>query len=347
MQPLADIKVLDFSKLLPGPLATQLLADMGATIWKIEHPHSPDMTRFYPPVVEDIGVNFLALNRTKTCLSIDYKSEAGRAEILALVAQADVLLEQFRPQVMESLGFGVAAMRALNPRLIYVSLTGYGQTGPYARLAGHDLNYLAESGILSLNTDTDGVPQIPGVQMADVAGGAYMCVSAISAALYARERTGQGTYLDLAMLDGLMPLQSLNYAQMKAGETLPDNNKTYLSGRSANYAVYACADGRYVALAALEPKFWTNFCKLVKHEDWIDRFLPTEENSTYLKAELSTLFKLRTRDEWVQLATGTDCCLSAVRTLNELDQHPQLQARKMFITPSDTKFPSIASPLKF
>lgn len=329
------LQILDLTRLLPGPLATMMLAETGAEVIKIELPDSPDPTRFFPPFVGEVAANFAALNRGKKSIFLDYKTEQGKLELLEMVKRSDVFIEQFRPGLLAKSGLGYHDLAKVNPQLIYVSITGYGQDGPYAQRAGHDLNYLATSGILSLNVDESGRPVIPGVQIADVAAGAYRCMTAVAMAMLERHRTGLGKHVDVAMLDGLMPFMALNYAQHKAGEALPPNRQTFLSGRLANYNVYECADGKYVALGALEPKFWNNFCAWAGRPEWVDLFLPVEEYQAQLRGELSAFFKTRTRDEWAALAGDADICLSAVMEVAEIDQQEQLVARGVFCPPSE------------
>lgn len=320
--PLSGIRVLDFSKLLPGPLATSLLLDWGAEIIKVESPESPDPTRFYPPYVGDLGVNFIALNSGKTILSADLKTENGRNHIFELVKSVDVLVEQFRPGVMANFGLDYVILKEINPRLIYISITGYGQQGPMAHLAGHDLNYMAISGALALTSDEEGKPTIPGVQVADVAGGTFSALTAIAMALYRRERTGEGGAVDISMAGGVMPFMALNLAHAWAGERLPDNKRTFLSGRLANYNVYACSDGMYIALAALEPKFWSEFCCRAEKPHWELMILPSDEIQKQLKDELAEFFLQRSRDEWIVFFEGVDCCLSPVLLPNEVQSYP-------------------------
>ena len=205
--PLLGLRILDLTRLLPGPLGTMLMADMGADVIKIEDPNAPDYVRSFPPYVNGESVNYMAYNRSKRSVLLNYQTPDGRDQFLDLVKTADVVVEQFRPGHLDRLGIGYAAARAVNPRIIYVSVTGYGQTGPYAHLAGHDLNYIALAGVLGLTGDNSGTnPTIPGVQLADIAGGSYMSVVATLAALYARERTGEGQHVDVSMTDAVMPL---------------------------------------------------------------------------------------------------------------------------------------------
>jgi crotonobetainyl-CoA:carnitine CoA-transferase CaiB-like acyl-CoA transferase len=285
---------------------------------KIEHPASLDPTRFYPPMIGDQGAVFVALNTGKELLELDYRSAEGYAELLEWVRQADVLVESFRPGAMAAWGLDYPRLSALNPGLVYASITGFGQSGPKAALAGHDLNFQALGGLLSLNTDAQGDPVIPDLQIADVVGGSQQAVVDILHALLERTRTGKGRYLDISMLEGTKPLLTVALSQQAAGEHLAPGQKSILSGRWANYNVYRCANGRHLALGALEPKFWTAFCTWAGRPEWIPRLSPDDGEQAALRAELSDFFVQKTLAEWVERAEGTDFCLSPVLRIDEL-----------------------------
>ncbi len=319
--------IIDFTRLLPGPLATQFLSQMGARVIRIEDPERQDMARTQPPFADGVSTLFGALNGGKETVSLNYRDPAGREALLDYVGTADVLIEQFRPGVMQDWGLDYDSLRAVNPQLIYISLSGYGQTGPAASRAGHDLNYLAEAGILSFNCDAAGKPVVPGVQLADIGSGSYLTVTACLSGLLRRAQTGQGAYLDVSMLDGLLPLMTIPLTQHWGG--LDPYSANFLSGALVNYNVYACADGKWVALAALEMKFWRNFCQLVDRPDWI-RQHPFELSVQVFPAEqLEALFRSRTQAEWIRLAEGKDVCLSPVRTLTEALADPHIQSRTL------------------
>lgn len=358
--PLVGLRILDLTRLLPGPLGTMLMADMGAEVIKIEDPKAPDYVRSFPPYINGESANYLAYNRSKRSVLLDYQSIEGREQFLALVKTADVVVEQFRPGYLDKLGIGYAAGRAVNPRIIYVSVTGFGQTGPYAHLAGHDLNYMALAGVLGLTgTSTDEAPVVPGVQLADIAGGSYGCVMATLAALYARERTGEGQHVDVSMTDAVMPLLSAAYA-LQTGANSPttdapalstNRGQMPLSGGLPNYGVYACKDGRYVALGALEPKFWQKFCTLTGKPDWLG--FPLPQNATQLtdfKTQIQRLFLEKDRDDWARFGLDNDILITPVYDLVELESDPHLTARQMIVTqqhPVAGSFRSIGVPLKF
>jgi len=348
--PLKGIRILDFSRLYPGPLGTMLLADMGAEVIKIEDPLQPDYVRHFPPFIGTESAAYLAFNRSKKSLAMRYREEAGQRIFYDLVQTADVVVEQFRPGVMDRMGLGYQRARGKNPKIIYLSLTGYGQDGPYAHQAGHDLNYIGIAGILGQTLSDDLAPAIPGPQMADVAGGAYMLVIACLSALFARGRTGEGQQVDLSMLDGVLPLMTLQMAQHWAAPETLKGERLPLSGGLASYNAYRCSDGKYVALAALEPKFWEVFCDWVEKPRWKDKIYALGAECRRLKKEMTDLFQTRSRDEWVQSAARRDICLTPVLALDELENDPHLKARKMFISqphPSCGNVKSIGVPIKF
>ena len=349
--PLVGLRILDLTRLLPGPLGTMLMADMGAEVIKIEDPESPDYVRVFPPHINGESANYMAFNRSKKSLVLDYKSDDGRATFMKLVATADVVVEQFRPGFLDKMGIGYAAARAVNPAIIYVSITGYGQNGPYSHLAGHDLNYMAYAGVLGLTGQPDAAPTVPGVQLADIAGGSYMGVIATLAALHARGQTGVGQHVDVSMTDGVMPLLSVSYAIFAGQGHTPQRGELPLSGGMANYGVYACQDQKYVALGTLEPKFWGKFCTLIGKPDWMPFILPkTAEELAHFKAQIGAFFLTKTQSEWVDFGIKNDILVSPMLGLSDLENDPHLQARQMIHTqdhPRAGKFKSVGVPIKF
>lgn len=348
--PLVGIRILDMSRLLPGPLATMMLADMGAEVIKIEDPASPDQVRNYPPFIGNTAAYYLAVNRSKRSLAINYNTDEGQKVIYDLVKTADVFVEQFRPGVMDKLGFGYKTLKQLNPRLVYVSITGYGQTGPWAQEAGHDLNYIARAGLLGVTGTTDGQPIIPGAQIADIAGGSYMAMNAIMAALLSRDRTGQGQHVDVSMMDAVMPLSTFAFTRTQTDKVAVKPSGHELSGKLANYNVYQCSDGKFVALGALEPKFWQGFCKAVNKPDWAQSLLLEGEAMEDLKKQVSALFSTQTQEQWLALSNQYDFCLSAVLGMDELEQQPHIQKREMVVTQQTAEgidFQALGIPLKF
>ena len=307
-------RVLDFTKLLPGPLATLWMAQQGAEVIKIESPKSPDSVRWMPPLSEDGNSAFYhALNAGKKSVSVDYRSEAGREVILKLVEIADLVIEQFRPGVLSAFGLGYEQLKARNPKIILVSITGYGQSGEMASKPGHDLNYLSYSGVLDGLRDSNGNPVIPKAQLADVAGGSMMALNATVTALLHRERTGEGQHVDVAMAKNASVLQMLRIAEEKA----TGGDEGYLSGKLASYNVYRCADGRHVGLGALEPKFWQKFCNLVERPEWGGRLMEPE-----LKQEVAKLFASQSVKFWTDKLENEDVCLSPVLSVQEAMNHP-------------------------
>ncbi len=359
--PLRGLRILDLTRLLPGPLGTMLMADMGAEVIKIEHPASPDYVRMFPPHIAGESVNYLAYNRSKKSVLLEYTTDEGRELFLKLVDTADVLVEQFRPGHLDRLGLGYDTVHARNPRLIYVSVTGYGQTGPYAHLAGHDLNYLGLSGVLSLTGEPQQAPVVPGVQLADIAGGSYGCVMAPLAAVYARQQTGEGQHVDVSMTDCVMPLLAVAHAQFAGTGNVPERGRMPLSGGQPNYGVYRCRDEaepetgsgmvRYVALGTLEPKFWQKFCTIINRPDWLGFMLPqSPEEADECRRQIQDLIAERTQAEWVQLGTEHDLLITAVLTLDQLAHDPHLQARQMIVTeqhPVAGPVMGVGVPIKF
>ncbi|GAB3577322.1 CoA transferase [Spirosoma luteolum] len=350
--PLLGLRILDLTRLLPGPLGTMLMADMGADVIRIERPAAPDYVRTFPPYRQGESVHYLAYNRSKRSIWLDYHTDDGRAQFLELVRTADLVIEQFRPGYLDQFGVGYAAARAVNSRIIYVSITGYGQTGPYAQLAGHDINYTALAGVLGVSAPNPSAPPVvPGVQLADVAGGSYMGVIATLAALYARERTGEGQHVDVSMTDAVMPLLATAFASYAGTGTAPPAGAMPLSGGLPNYGVYRCRDGRYVALGTLEPKFWLKFCQLVGRPDWQYWLMPaTDAELADQKAQLQDLFITRDQTDWAAFGQLHDVLITAVLTVDQLASDPHLAARSMVYTeahPIAGSYPAIGVPLKF
>lgn len=344
---LQGIKIIDFTRLLPGPAATHLLAQMGAEVIKIESPKRMDYVRTSGMQVDGASVLFHQLNHNKQLEMVDYNTEEGRAEVLELIRTADALIEQFRPGAMDAWGLGYEAVKKINPAIVYVSLTGYGQAGVFKNEAGHDFNYLAYSGIMSLLKDDDGKPVVPGFQMADIGGG-YMAVMAMQAALLKKYRTGEGAHIDVNLCDAVLPFMALPYAFQSMG--LDHEQFSFINGKTAaNYTAYQCADGKWLSVAAVEMKFWNNICDLVERPDW-KRDNPLElMNTQFPKQEVADLFKTKTRDAWMELFQGKDVCVAPVLELNELENHPYHQGNDNFEiikTENGTELKTIGLPFK-
>jgi crotonobetainyl-CoA:carnitine CoA-transferase CaiB-like acyl-CoA transferase len=297
--------VLDLTRLLPGAVATQQLADWGAEVIKIEEPRVGDYARDMNPAV------FASTNRGKKSVALDLKHPRGRALLLSLARNADILIEGNRPGVMARLELGYEQLRAVNKRLIYCSLTGYGQSGAYAQLAGHDVNYMALGGVLSLN-----LPVIPGVQIADLVGGSMQAVIGILLALVARHSTGEGRHVDVSMYAGVTSLLTVPLAQWRTDGREPLAGNELLSGRYACYNLYPAADGRWLAVGALEPKFWAELCRRLGCEELIPRQF--EEPQRDVKAQIASIFATKSASDWFHELRGSDCCVTLVRTVSEV-----------------------------
>jgi crotonobetainyl-CoA:carnitine CoA-transferase CaiB-like acyl-CoA transferase len=325
---LEGIRVLDLSRMLPGPYCSMMLADLGAEVIKVEEPSVGDPTRRSPPMVTGQSAPFSQVNRNKKSIAIDLKKPEGREIFLKLASTADCVLEQFRPGVVDRLGINYAVVAERNPRIVYCSLTGFGQDGPHRDRSGHDLNYLALSGVLGLTTDGAGTPVIPGIQVADLAGG-MIAGFAILAALLARERTGRGQYVDVSMFDVMLSMLPIPAAHQLAGAAIPVGGKYVLSGAYPFYNVYETSDGKFMTLGALEPKFWANFCRKVGREDLASRQFDSGERRESLFVEIRTIFKSKSQSDWIELMHDADCCCEPVLSLAEAFGHAQTVARQM------------------
>ena len=348
--PLKGVRILDFTRLYPGPLGTMMLADMGAEVIKIEDMNTPDYMRFYPPYIKSESAGYLAVNRSKRNIAMNLKHKKGVDIFFSLLPTADIVVEQFRPGIMDEIGLGYEIARRVKTDIIYVSLTGYGQNGPYARNAGHDINYIGYSGILATTGSRKTGPIIPGAQIADVAGGAYLTIIACLSALWAREKTGQGQKVDVSMLDAILPLMTLQMAHYHAAGLAPAPGESALTGGLACYGIYRSADGKYIALGILEEKFWKSFCEMVGRPEWIDQQFVIGEIAERLRGAIAALFKTRTRDEWIAAAKEYDTCLTPVLEIGEIETDPHVQARNMIIEqthPVCGKIKGIGVPLKF
>ncbi|MBB3181119.1 CaiB/BaiF CoA-transferase family protein [Variovorax sp. Sphag1AA] len=343
--PLAGIRVVDFSTLLPGPMCTLLLAQAGAEVIKIERPGSGDEMRSYAPKLGDDAVNFALLNQGKRSLALDLKDPVAREQAVELVRTADVVVEQFRPGVMERLGLGYADMRALNPRLIYCAITGWGQEGPLANMAAHDLNYQAETGLLGLAAGADGSPGIPNALVADLAGGAYPAMMNILLALRARDADGQGRFIDVAMADNLFTLMYWGLGNGFAAGEWPTPGGDLVTGGTPRYQVYKTLDGRFLACAPLEQKFWNNFIRVLEaphlHADGSD--------PAGVRSAVAAIVATRTAEEWTRRFQGVDACVSVVKSLQEAVEAPQFRDRGVFagrLAAADgTEIPALPLPL--
>jgi alpha-methylacyl-CoA racemase len=332
MKPLDGIKVLDLSRLLPGPFLTMILADMGADVVKVEDPRVGDYMRQIPPAKKDLSGRFLAVNRNKRSLALDLKAAAGRDAFLRLVETADVVVETFRPGVIDRLGIGYAELSARNPRVVLCSISGYGQSGPYVQRAGHDLNYVSLAGVAAMGGERGGAPAMPGVQIADLAGGALWGATALLGALVGVQRTGQGTQLDISMTEGALALLAAELGNLDCGEKAPTRRTQTLNGGLACYDIYETADGKYYSVGALEPKFWLAFNAAVGRKGDFSELIAPPEKQAAIRAEIQAIMRTRTRDEWVAHLAAHDCCCEPVLELAELAAHPLHVERAVFFT---------------
>lgn len=337
--PLDGITVIDLSTLLPGPLASLMLAEAGARVIKVERPGGEDM-RHFPPMLGRCSVPFAVLNAGKECITLDLKKEPERAHLQALIAQADIVIEQFRPGVMARLGLDPATLIERHPGLIYCAVTGYGQEGPRSTEAGHDLNYQALTGLLSLSPGTPEAPTVPPSLTADIAGGAMPAVINILLALRRRDLTGRGCHIDIAMADAMFTFAWLALAQGhaqaaddgKAGATaqdhgFPGSRDTMLTGASPRYQLYPTADGAFLAVGALEQKFWDTFCDAIELPAHLRR---DREDPQATRLAVDGIIRSRDAVHWRGLLEPLDCCCTIVRSLGEARADPHFVARGLF-----------------
>lgn len=325
--PLTDTLVLDFSTLLPGPFATLMLAEAGATVIKIERAGSGDEMRGYEPKLGADSTNFQLLNVGKDSIVVDLKAKDAFERLKPLVARADVVVEQFRPGVMDRLGFGYEALRAINPKLIYCAITGWGQSGPKSTVAAHDLNYMADAGLLGLSRGSDGAPVVPPVLVADLAGGAYPAVVNILLALLHRDRTGDGAYLDIAMGENLLPLAYWGLGNGFVAGQWPRGGDALVTGGSPRYQIYRTSDGRYLAAAPIEDRFWQNFCELI---DLAPGLRDPKADPGEATRAIAVIIAGRSADAWMETFKGHDVCCSIVASLQEAVADPHFAARSVF-----------------
>ncbi len=339
-QALSGLKVLDLTMNLPGPYMTWLLALLGADVVKIENPSGGDYARALMGDGQSSPF-FEAVNRNKKSVALNLKHPEGKKLFLKLLNRYDVLVEGFRPETMERLDLGFDVLSAINPRLIYVSISGYGQSGPNKMRAGHDLNYLALAGIIGMTGSRNGELAMPGVQIADLAGGSLMALTGLLAAIIQRDRTGKGQFVDVSMYDGAFSMATMVFAGVEAGMEFPEPGKMMLNGRFPCYGLYKTSDGRYMSLGALESKFWKNFCMAVGRED----LLGAQFGGPKVITELAGLFASKTQDEWTESMVTADACCEPVLNLNEAADSPLTRARSMVSSDPEGKR-SLGFPLK-
>lgn len=326
MQPLSGLLVVDLTTLLPGPLATLMLAEAGAEVIKIEKPGGENARRF-PPMVDGESAAFVMLNRGKTSIALDLKADPDRAKLTELIKRADILVEQFRPGVMSRLGLGYEDLRALNPKLIYCSISGYGQNGPRAHEAGHDINYIGNTGLLDLQPGPRDNPVVPPMLAADIAGGSFPAVINILLALRVRDQSGQGCHIDIAMTDAMFTFTWAALALGVASKRFPAPGEMWLVGGSPRYQIYPAKDGKLIACGAIEQKFWIAFTKAIALP------APLVDDTRDPRATRDVIAKLiaaRTSEEWRPIFAAADCCTTVVTPLEEAIRDPHFVERGLF-----------------
>lgn len=338
MKPLAGIRVLDLTRLLPGAVCTMLLYDMGAEIIKIEAPNGGDYARWMPPMIDGLGAFFRSSNRGKKSVIIDLKTTQGQSILHKMVESSDVVIEGFRPHVTKRLHVDYDTLKQINPRLVYCSLSGWGQDGPYHNVSGHDVNYVSLNGLLGAQE----TPQPLGGQIADV-GGSYVGVMGILGALLKRVTTGEGNYIDVALSESAMPFGMV--AWVESYLTKRDRGHLSLTGGNAYYRVYTSKDNQSMALGTIEPKFWANFCNAVGKPEWIENYTAPERQPSLIQ-DLTALFMTKTANEWGALLNNADCCFTQITPPYALADDPHIQAREM-VGVTDAGVPWMRSPIRF
>ena len=331
--PLEGIMILDLSRVAPGAYCAMILGDLGADVLKIEQPPKPGLLGSGLSPIGDGAEReaaYNALNRNKRSMVLNLKSVEAKEIFFKLVERADVVLEGFRPGVVKRLGIDYDTVKERNPKIVYCSITGYGQDGPYRDLPGHDLNYISIPGILSLIGKKGGPPTIPSNLMADYAGGGMHAALGILAALMARERTGKGQFVDIAMADGVLSMMSREFSMYLSSGVLPKRGETLLTGAAPDYNVYETKDGKYISVACLEPQFWENLCTTLDREDLIAH-QRNEEKKEEIFSAFSDIFRTKTRDEWIHILQEKNVCIAPVNTLDEVLTDPQVLHRRMVV----------------
>ena len=340
---LAGLRVLDLSRLLPGPFGTGILAELGAEVIRIESPNDFDLVRLMPGMFQNI-------NRGKKSISLNLKHPKGKEIFFQLVSKSGVVVEQFRPGVMERLGVGFEECKKYNPRIVYVSLSGYGSSGAYKDRAGHDLNYISLAGISSITGTKNGEPVIPGVQVADLTGGLYLVIGVLAGLNYVRE-TNQPIRLEVSMLECALSMVGVHLAEFYQSRLEPEAGKMQLTGALANYNFYRTKDGRWMSLACLEGKFWSNFCRAIGKPECELKLMGDAQEQEALKKKLREIFASKTLKEWEELSRANpDLCLEPVLKFSEVEHHPQVKERGLVQKIKDKsgrEYQIISYPIKF
>jgi len=343
-KPLAGLRVLDLTRLLPGPVATQHLADLGADVVKIEDTGEGDYARTMGARPGETSAFFKLVNRNKRALRLDLKQPEGVAVFQRLTLSADVVIEGFRPGVMGKLGIGYEALAEINPRLVFCSISGYGQDGPYAQRAGHDINYIGYAGVLDQIGTAGGPPAVPNFQIGDLLGGALAPLVGLLAAVIDARATGRGRRVDVAMTDAVLAHAVFPLAGLLARLAPPPRGADLLSGGVPCYGVYATSDGRYMAVGALEKKFWERLCDALERPDLKPFHLSFGTKGEQTKRELAAVFAGRAQAEWTAIFDNIDCCVTPVLTIGEALDNEHLQARGMIVEAGG--IPQLGPPYK-
>jgi crotonobetainyl-CoA:carnitine CoA-transferase CaiB-like acyl-CoA transferase len=334
--PLTGVKVVDLSRLAPGPYASMLLGDLGADVLLVEAPMG---------AIQGMGGGgddeaaqrrraHNALSRNKRSIVVNLKTDEGRAIVHELAKDADVFLEGFRPGVTDRLGVGYEAVAETNPGIVYCSLSGYGATGPYSQMVGHDINYISIGGSLGMIGRGPDQLAIPQNTIADFAGGGLMSAFAIVSALYGRQQTGRGQHLDMAMSDGVTYLLASQASGVLAGGPAPMPGQSGLAGGSPHYDAYQCADGKFISLGSLEPQFWAALCEVAGRADMLDKEFDSASHPEF-KAHLTEMFKQKTRDEWFAELRDIELCVAPVLAVDEVFENEHVLARQMLVEVDD------------
>ncbi|MBW2147141.1 MAG: CoA transferase [Deltaproteobacteria bacterium] len=347
---LAGIRILDLTRLLPGPYCTMLLADMGADVLKIEEPSIGDPFRRYSPVMSGgESMQFMLVNRNKRSMTLNLKKPRGREIFMRLAEKTDVVVEQFRPGVVARLGVDYESVCKVNPRIVYCSISGYGQDGPYRLVPGHDINYQACSGWMSVTRTPDGVPMHCGNLVADMAGGGLFPTIAILSGLMALKLTGQGQYLDVSMMDTMVHMMMIHAGYYFGTGTAAEPGTFRQSGIYPFYKTYQCRDGKYLTLGCSEHHLWANVCRVFGREDYIPHQFPEGRQREEMLEFFQQTFLTRDRDEWLRVLEDANICVAPVLDMAELFKHPQVIHRKLLDEvehPAEGRIPQLGFPFK-
>jgi crotonobetainyl-CoA:carnitine CoA-transferase CaiB-like acyl-CoA transferase len=348
--PLEGLKILDFTTLLPGPCATMTLADMGADVLRIVSGARPDMVAFFPPVIPgtDLSAIYAYLGRGKRCMTLNLKDHRATRIVHRLIADYDIVIEQFRPGIMAKFGLDYQSLKTINPSLIYCSLTGYGQTGPLRDRAGHDINYLARSGVMSYSGKRETGPTLMGIQIADIASGSNNAIVGILSAVHCRNRTGKGQHIDVSMTDGMIALNAMYGANFLVDGEQPTREDVMLNGGSL-YDFYETKDGGYMSVGSIEPQFFAAFCRTIDCPELIPGGIAPSDIEK-AKRRIGEAFKTKTRDEWIEIFSRADACVEPVLSLSEVFGDVHVRERELVAEvklPEGKSVRQLAGPIKF